>query len=168
MQNDLNTKESKIELLPVLKPISLYPEFIDKIDGENKLKSNVITVIAIDDNDVYFVSGLLSENTDSANQNIINIDTEDGILENGKSAKVILDKAIDLSIIYKMSYDELVPKIQTSWDNMARLPYISLKDQLKVVNWVSANLANQSGTPKLVVIRKKRRDDSDKINGAST
>nr|WP_307907250.1 hypothetical protein [Mycoplasmopsis bovis] len=90
MQNDLNTKESKIELLPVLKPISLYPEFIDKIDGENKLKSNVITVIAIDDNDVYFVSGLLSENTDSANQNIINIDTEDGILENGKSAKVIL------------------------------------------------------------------------------
>nr|WP_307924274.1 hypothetical protein [Mycoplasmopsis bovis] len=47
---------------------------------------------------------------------------------------------------------------------MARLPYISLKDQLKVVNWVSANLANQSGTPKLVVIRKKRRDDSDKIN----
>nr|WP_307922669.1 hypothetical protein [Mycoplasmopsis bovis] len=51
---------------------------------------------------------------------------------------------------------------------MARLPYISLKDQLKVVNWVSANLANQSGTPKLVVIRKKRRDDSDKINGAST
>lgn len=108
MQNDLNTKESKIELLPVLKPISLYPEFIDKIDGENKLKSNVITVIAIDDNDVYFVSGLLSENTDSANQNIINIDTEDGILENGKSAKVILAKAIDLSIIYKMSYDELV------------------------------------------------------------
>ncbi|MFZ8224656.1 hypothetical protein ACO1HW_03365, partial [Mycoplasmopsis bovis] len=96
------------------------------------------------------------------------IDTEDGILENGKSAKVILAKAIDLSIIYKMSYDELVPKIQTSWDNMARLPYISLKDQLKVVNWVSANLANQSGTPKLVVIRKKRRDDSDKINGAST
>ncbi len=31
-----------------------------------------------------------------------------------KVQKLYLAKAIDLSIIYKMSYDELVPKIQTS------------------------------------------------------
>ncbi|EIN15336.1 Hypothetical protein MAGb_0180 [Mycoplasmopsis agalactiae 14628] len=166
MQNESKKVESKIEVLPVLKPISLFPEFIEKISGENKLKSNVITLIAIDNNDVYFVNGLLEENNDISNENIINIDTEDGILDNGKSAKVLLAKAIDLSVIYKMNYDELVPKIQTSWEDMARLPYISLKDQLKIVNWVTANIANQGSVPKLVVIRKKRREEGSKIDGA--
>lgn len=68
-------------------------------------------MIVIDNNDVYFVVGLLEENNDIFNENIINIDIEDGIFENGKSVKVLLVKVIDLLVIYKMNYDEFIFKI---------------------------------------------------------
>lgn len=68
-------------------------------------------MIVIDNNDVYFVFGLLEENNDIFNENIINIDIEDGIFENGKSVKVLLVKVIDLLVIYKMNYDEFIFKI---------------------------------------------------------
>lgn len=68
-------------------------------------------MVVIDNNDVYFVVGLLEENNDIFNENIINIDIEDGIFENGKSVKVLLVKVIDLLVIYKMNYDEFIFKI---------------------------------------------------------
>ncbi|WP_029513413.1 hypothetical protein [Mycoplasmopsis primatum] len=167
MQNNNENLEQKIKVLPILKPIALVPEFVEKVKGDNKLKTNVIVLIAEDENCAYFVSGMLAKNEDEDNQSIVNLDTEDGILDNGETANILLAKSIDLSVIYKMDYDELISKIQTKWENMARMPYLSIKDQLSVVNAISENITNQKNLPKLVLIRKKKAENNAQASSVS-
>ncbi|WP_232840937.1 hypothetical protein [Mycoplasma tauri] len=156
--NELNTTENVS--LPVLKPLALKPEFVSKIKGDNRLKTNVIIVLARDEEHAYFLCCLLSKNEDQNNKNIININIDDGINDRGELKKIILAQSIDTSAIYKMDYNELISKLQTRFENMDELPYLTIKDQLNIVDKIAENVNNSANPMRLVLIRKKPKLDS--------
>lgn len=159
MQNNAKDLERKYEPLPILKPLLLAPEFISKIKGENKLKTNVMMLIAEDGDNLFFVSCLFEKEKDENHPYVLNIDEENGILDNGGKKFIAYAKAIDLSVIYKINYYELISKIQNDRNDIETLPYLSIKDQLNVVEAITKKLKDKINAPKLILIKKKQKKD---------
>ncbi|QSF13877.1 hypothetical protein [Mycoplasma sp. Mirounga ES2805-ORL] len=150
-------KNNKNFPIPVLKPIYLATEFVNKIKGDT-LKSNVMMLIAEDDDDVFFVSCFKELDSMRINSNdIIEIDVKDGINENGETQKVDIAKFIDLSNIFKMNYHDLKRKIVNDDHEISKLSYIGIKNQIEVVNRITEKLNNSDDMPKLVIIKKNLR-----------
>ncbi|WP_406616836.1 hypothetical protein [Mycoplasmopsis adleri] len=147
----------KVEL-PILKPLPLTLEFVKKIKGDNKLETNVIMLIAEDGDDLFFVNCLQKEDTEQTLINSLEIDVDQGILDDGSFKKIELCDTINLDVIYKMDRNELITKIDWLKDYSSdELPYLAIKDQLIIVDKISDLLADDNTKPKLVLIRKKTR-----------
>ncbi|UUD34733.1 hypothetical protein NPA07_02825 [Mycoplasmopsis caviae] len=145
------------EQLPILKPILLATDFVEKIKGD-KLNSDVMMLIAQDDNYVYFVSCLKEWNEDyEQNPKFIRIYEDEGIMENGDKKDITLAKGIDLSTIFKINFYELIEKIGHDLDQIPSLPYLGLRNQLEFVNKITENINEESrnNAPRIVIIRRR-------------
>ncbi|WP_029513606.1 hypothetical protein [Mycoplasmopsis primatum] len=134
-----STKKKQIKIdIPILKPFFLQQEFIDALKGQHTLRSNAVMVI-VDDNDswIYFLSLLTEDSGEANNGDILNIDIEHGILNNGAEAKITVAKAVDVATIYKMNIADFLSVWDSDKEDLDLLPYISLQDQMHVVNKIS-------------------------------
>ncbi|WP_027120624.1 hypothetical protein [Mycoplasmopsis lipofaciens] len=159
MTNLQNT--NTITALPVLKPIILTPNFVQKIKGEC-IKSDVMMLIAEDEEYVFFVSCLKEFDEKCSNSDVIKINTTEGVSEKGDTENITIAKAIDLSIIYKMDYFELKKKLQNENNEVEKLPYLGIKNQLEVVNKITEKLSSTDDLPKLVIIKKSKQKNKNK------
>ncbi|EGV00068.1 hypothetical protein [Mycoplasmopsis columbina] len=140
--------------LPVLKPILLNQDFLTKVKGE-KLKSNILVLIAEDENYVFFVS-CLKELSDSSidEQDFVLIKQNEGLNENGELTTIDLAKFVDLRTIFKIDYFDLKSKVVNDNNQIKTLPYLGIQNQLEVVNKISDKLNSKTNLPKLVMIKK--------------
>ncbi|MCS4537080.1 hypothetical protein NXS15_03010 [Mycoplasma sp. CSL7475-4] len=147
--------------LPVLKPIAFLPDFINKLKGES-LKSNVIMLVAEDEDDMFFVACEKEWKPEyDNNQDYIKIKTAEGVCEDGNIREITLAQAIDISTIFKMNYFELVKNLVSEPDFDAE-PYLGINNQLEIVDRISKKLSQASDLPKLVVIRKAKKAHDNK------
>ncbi|QBF34492.1 hypothetical protein EG856_00920 [Mycoplasmopsis phocirhinis] len=149
--------------LPVLKPIAFLPDFIEKLKGES-LKSNVIMLVAEDEDDMFFVACEKEWKPDfDNNDDYIKIKTSDGVCEDGKIKEITLAKGININTIYKMNYYELMKNLVTEPDFDLE-PYLGINNQLEIVDRISKKLNEVSSLPKLVVIRKTKKTTQNSKN----
>lgn len=145
------------EQLPILKPILLASDFVEKIKGD-KLYSDVMMLIAQDEDYVYFVSCLKEwEKNYDLDPRFIKIYEEEGIMENGDKKPITLAKGIDLSTIFKINFHELIEKVGHKLNQLPALPYLGLKNQLEFVNRITENINEETkvNAPRIVIIRRR-------------
>ncbi|WP_036461440.1 hypothetical protein [Mycoplasma simbae] len=150
------TIETNLASIPVLKPLALKQEFIDKIKGKS-LSSNKIMIIADQDEYVFFLMCKEEWNEyDIANADLAQISQQKGMMSDGTSKSITLARAVDMSKIFKMNYHELKSKIDYEHFDPDLQPYLGIEDQLKVVNELSIRLRNVNDLPRLIVLRKNK------------
>ncbi|MBU4690101.1 hypothetical protein KQ874_00055 [Mycoplasma sp. ES3157-GEN-MYC] len=150
------TIETDKACLPVLKPILLLPDFVKKIKGGN-LKSEIIMLVAEDEDSVFFVSCLNVAKIDASNKDLLKIRQDRGISNDGETAEIKIANYIDLSTIYKINYDDLKRKLDYTNGHIDSLPYLGIENQLDVVNRLTEKLNNYDDLPRLIVIKKNKK-----------
>ncbi|WP_063626028.1 hypothetical protein [Mycoplasmopsis gallinarum] len=143
--------------LPVLKPLVLDELFIKKIKGD-KLKTQIILLIAEDEEFVFFINGLEEKNFDNSNPDHISIISSEGMDENGKLQQISSIKGVDIGTIFKIKYFDLIDKIITKSDEIESLPYLGINDQINIVEQITTKLNSNDNLPHLVIIRKKEQN----------
>ncbi|WP_027334804.1 hypothetical protein [Mycoplasmopsis felifaucium] len=152
-ETKLNNKEFENEL-PLLKPLPLKMSFISKINGDNKLSTNIVMLIAQEDNYVFFVNCLSNHEVDKANK--LELSIVNGHNDKNELCEINLCRSIILDVIYKMNKDELVHNFELNLDEIQHLPYISMQDQFILVEKISEIINGKTTNAKLVLIKKKQ------------
>ncbi|MBU4689751.1 hypothetical protein KQ878_02465 [Mycoplasma zalophidermidis] len=142
--------------LPVLKPIILLSDFVRRIKGGN-LKSEIIMLVAEDEDSVFFVSCLNTAEINESNKDLLKIRQDRGISNDGETVEIKIANYIDLSTIYKINYDDLKRKIDYTSGDIDSLPYLGIENQLDVVNRLTEKLNNYNDLPRLIVIKKNKK-----------
>ncbi|AIA29499.1 hypothetical protein MCFN_01790 [Mycoplasmopsis californica] len=152
------TIQTNSAAIPVLKPIVLNQDFINRIKG-GSLKSSSIVIIADDDEYVFFVQCIKKwDESLHQNSNIVRLQCDNGIADNGDLATIDVASAIDISVIFKMNYHDLKAKLDYQNYDFNSMPYLGIEDQLLIVNKLSAKLNDTTNLPKLVVLRKSKQE----------
>lgn len=165
---ETNQQTNQALTLPVLKPITIEKEFLDKIKGDS-LKSNIIMLIAEESDYVFFLACCNENETSNIDpEDIVKLNTQKGILDNGQDAKITLADSIDLSTIYKINYFDLRKKVSISEKELPNYPYLGIEDQISVVNKLSTKLKSATNMPRLVLIKKSLNNQETKVNSCTT
>ncbi|BAW18050.1 hypothetical protein MBVG596_0135 [Mycoplasmopsis bovigenitalium] len=141
--------------LPVLKPIKLKNDFINKIKG-GSLKSDVIVLVAEDGEYVFFIECVKELKDGYNDKDILPFSIDEGVLKSGKFEKINLAKGIKLSKIFKIKYDEIIGKLDEI-DKIDSLPFLGINDQIKLVDKLTTKLQDTLDLPKLIVIQKSQK-----------
>ncbi|WP_029512892.1 hypothetical protein [Mycoplasmopsis iners] len=158
MKNN-SEKENEVIILPVLKPMKLNQIFMDKLGG--KLNSNVILLIALEEENAYFISCYEEINQHVQESDLIKIHVDEGIKENGEIINVALAKYVDLSVIYRIKVQDLF--YWSEKEHLNDLPYLGIKDQIAIVNELTKRFDDELNKPNMVYIKRKTRMQSNQI-----
>lgn len=149
-------KNENINLLPILKPISFKQKFLDNLTGE-QLNSATFMLIADDQEYFYFLS-CFDQDIDQfelqSNKDIIKIDQNDGITDEGESKVIENAYAVELTKIFKISKKDMFYNLKTSEEQMEQMPYLGIKNQLQVVDRMGEKINSENDKPKIVLIMK--------------
>lgn len=156
--------QEKYKPLPILKPIFFKEEFVNKLNGE-QLHSNGVLIIADDEEYFFFVSCFNKPNlTIADNPDIIMVNNNDGITDEGETKEIVGISAVDVSRMFKMSFKDFYKNLKTQEEELEAIPYLGIKNQLQLVDRIGEKINSEDQKPKLVLIVK---GDKKKFKNAS-
>ncbi|VEU75196.1 Uncharacterised protein [Mycoplasmopsis maculosa] len=151
-----NIKYRLKEEIPVLKPLYLMDKFIKKIKGENKLISNIVIVIAQDEEFVYFLNCSTNSEQNIDNENYVYLKV---FKEEIKDQLPIL-MMVDLKKIYKMDIVDFQSKLDQENYNEDDSSELSFKSQVEIVNKMVNKLNEENKFPNMIFIKKNNNFQS--------